>query len=114
MRGITKIFIIVFTILLSITFSGCKKDLISVESERRYSENLPLPPGGWGIAMSLTIRPNGTATLVEEGDMASEGKYKIRGDKLIFKSASQVNDWKFSIISENEIHAPKGQKLTLR
>lgn len=114
MKGIIKIVHIVALIMLSLTFSACEKDAISVKSEKTYSENLPVPPGGWSISMSLTLRPNGTATLIEEGDMASEGSYKIKGNKLIFKTGSYPDDWKFTIISEQEIHAPGGQKLTLR
>lgn len=115
MKTTTRIFLFVSLIILSFTFNACKKDAISVKSEKTYSENLPQVPGGWGsLSMSLTLRPNGTATLIEEGDMASDGKYKIKGDKLIYKSGSYVKDWEFTIISEQEIHSPNGNKLTLR
>lgn len=115
MKTIRNIFPIFLLTLLSLAFCGCEKDAISVKSEKVYSENLPAPPGGWGSpSMSLTLRPNGTATLIEEGDMASEGKYKIKGHQLIFKTGSYPDDWKFTIISEQEIHSPGGKKLTLR
>jgi len=115
MKAITNVFPIVMLVLLSLTFSACEKDAISVKSEKIYSENLPAEPGGWGSpSMSLTLRPNGTATLIEGGDMASEGRYKIKGNQIIFKSGSQLDDWKFTIISEQEIQSPFGHKLTLR
>ncbi|RZK24583.1 MAG: hypothetical protein EOO43_07400 [Flavobacterium sp.] len=114
MKAISNICPIVILMILSLTFSACKKDAISVKSEKVYSENLPALPGGWGsLSMSLTLRPDGTATLIEEGDMASEGKYKIKGQQLIFKTGSYPDDWKFTIISEQEIHSPSGKKLRL-
>lgn len=115
MKAISNIFPILILTFLSLTFSACEKDAISVKSEKRYSENLPAPQGGWGsLSMSLTLRPDGTATLIEEGDMASEGKYKIKGHQIIFKTGSYSDDWKFTIISEQEIRSPGGKKLTLR
>jgi hypothetical protein len=115
MKPITNTYSILILLFLSLTFSACKKDAISVESEKVYSENLPVVPGGWGSSsMSLTLRPNGTATLIEGGDMASEGKYKIRGHQIIFKTGSYSDDWKFTIVSEQEIHSPNGNKLMLR
>ena len=115
MKAITNTFSIVILIFLSLTFSSCEKDAISVESEKTYAENLPASPYGWGsAAMGLTLRPDGTATLIEEGDMASDGKYKIKGNQLILKTGSYPDDWKFTIISEQEIHSPNGKKLMLR
>jgi len=54
----------------------------------------------------------GAATLIEGGDMASEGSYRINGDKIILKVPGHKTI-RFRIISEQEIHADSGEILFL-
>lgn len=115
MKRVTILYSFMIMMILSFTLSSCEKDIISVKSDKIYSENLPVEEGGWGsLSMSLTLRPNGTAILIEGGDMASEGKYKITGDEIIFRTRSYPDDWKFKIISEQELQSPDGKKLMLQ
>ncbi|WP_256004991.1 hypothetical protein [Pedobacter deserti] len=109
-----KIFFFFVPLILIVTLSACEKGVIAVKSDKIYRERLEPLPGGWGsLAMSIELKPNGKATLIEEGDMASEGTYKIKGDKLIMKNYSYTEPLTFKIISEEEIHSPSGKKLYL-
>ncbi|MEJ7560777.1 MAG: hypothetical protein WKF66_20870 [Pedobacter sp.] len=99
-------------LLLVICFQACKKDAISVRTEKAYYERVINPPGGWGgDGMGLRLKPNGSAILIEGGDMASEGRYRISGNKLTLRTTSRSEPYKFTIISEQEIHAETGEVL---
>ena len=112
MTHLNKIVPFGILILIIIPLNACKKDAISVKAEKFYYERVVLPPGGWGGGMGLRLRPNGTAMLIEGGDIASEGTYNIRGSKLTLR-IDGTKPYKFTIISEQEIHAETGEKLLL-
>nr|WP_068886919.1 hypothetical protein [Pedobacter panaciterrae] len=99
--------------VLFISFSACKKDLISVKTEKSYREPQTVSEGEWYTGMVLTLRPNRTATLILGGDAACEGRYDIKGAKLTFKMSTQKEKYSFTIISEQEIHGENGEKLLL-
>lgn len=96
--------IILLTVLLS--FGACRKDAISVKNEKHYTERVT-------NGMSLLLKPNGSAELIEGGDMVSKGNYKIKGNKLTLRSSNQSSDFNFTIISEQEIQSETGNRLIL-
>jgi len=98
---------------LIISFQACKKDAISVKKEKYYHERIDNPTGGWITqGMGLRMGRRGAATLIEGGDMASEGSYRINGDKIVLKVPGHKTI-RFRIISEQEIHADSGEILFL-
>jgi hypothetical protein len=110
MKHLNKIAPFAVLILLVFSLNACKKDAISVKTEKAYFERVVLQPGDWYTGMGLRLQPNGIATLIEGGDAASVGKYKIRGNKLTLNIVG-IKPFKFTIISEQEIHAETGEKL---
>jgi hypothetical protein len=110
MKHLNKIVLFAVLILLVFSLNACKKDAISVKTEKAYYERVVLQPGDWYTGMGLRLQPNGKATLIEGGDMASEGHYKIQGNKLTLRIEG-FKPRKFTIISEQEIHAETGEKL---
>jgi hypothetical protein len=98
---------------LFMSFSACKKDAISVKTDKFYYERVVVPPGGWGGGMSLLLKPNGTARLIEGGDIASDGNYSIKGNELTLRTGNRSDPYLFTIISEQEIQAETGEKLIL-
>jgi len=93
-----------FLILVTILFlSACKKDKLSIEQEKRFSEvgfkPNPSNPydGGWG----LTLKPDGVADIAPGGDIIYRGTYKISGKNL--KVSTDQMKFNFEILSETEI-----------
>ena len=104
---------LIMLLLLIISFQACKKDAISVKKEKSYHERIDNPTGGWITeGMGIRMQRNGSATLIEGGDMASEGSYRINGDRITLKIPG-YKTLKFTIISEQEIHADSGETLYL-
>ncbi|WP_231426028.1 hypothetical protein [Pedobacter sp. Leaf250] len=99
-----KTFASVISIVTLLTFfSACKKDQLSIDGEKQFSEvghkADPLNPfdGGWG----LTLKPDGVADITPGGDIVYRGTYKISGKNLSV-TTDQVK-FKFEILSQTEI-----------
>ena len=107
-----KIAPLLTVMFLLIFFSSCEKDAITVETEKSYAQPRTGPEGEWYTGMSLTLKPNGKATLIEGGDMATDGRYDIKGKKINF-NGGLFNKYQFTIISEQEIQTESGLSLFL-
>ncbi|WP_316806713.1 hypothetical protein [Pedobacter agri] len=106
----SSIFIISFLLVLS----ACKKDQLTIDQEKRFSEvDFKFDPsfpfnGGWG----LTLKPDGVAEVIPGGDIYYRGTYKISG-KNITVSTDQTK-FKFEILSDTEIKEKQyGTRLRL-
>ena len=96
----------VFPVLIAaiiLFLSACKKDKLSIDEEKRFSEvGFKFDPsfpynGGWG----LTLKPDGVAEIVPGGDIYYRGTYKISGKNLTV--TTDQTKFKFEILSETEI-----------
>ena len=67
-----------------------------------------------GTAIYLTLKPDGTGGFLLNGDIISEAKYKVRGNKIIVDVADLNKTFRFSILSDTELHVEKGEILKLR
>ncbi|RZK21443.1 MAG: hypothetical protein EOO86_01015 [Pedobacter sp.] len=92
-----------FIVAIILFLSACKKDKLSIDQEKRFSEvGFKFDPsfpynGGWG----LTLKPDGVADIAPGGDIYYRGTYKISGKSLTV--TSDQNKFKFEILSETEI-----------
>ena len=93
--------ILIVTLILFL--SACKKDKLSIDEEKRFSEvGFKFDPsfpynGGWG----LTLKPDGAAEVAPGGDIYYRGTYKISGKTLTV--TTDQTKFKFEILSETEI-----------
>lgn len=87
--------------------AGCKKDRISVDQVKQYSEvghvSMNAYDGGWG----LTLQPDGVADLTPGGDIVYRGTYKINGSKLKVTTTQNSGSYTFEIISDTQIREKK-------
>lgn len=97
--------IICMTVLLFA--AGCKKDRITVDQSKQYSQvghlQMNAYDGGWG----LTLQPEGVADLSPGGDIVYRGTYKINGSKLKVTTSQNSGSYTFEIISDTQIREKK-------
>jgi hypothetical protein len=97
-------------ILLS---TACKKDALEVKEEKRFMQtNAHITDPMFG-AVSLTLRPNEQALINPGGDIVWSATYKISGKDLTVKVPDIDSKFKFSIVSDKELHGSNGEILQL-
>ena len=112
--------ICVTTILLSalICFASCKKDALVVKKEKNYQQINAGPETEYEISpsISLTLWPNGQASIRPGGDIYYKSTYKIKGKEITVEITSPnppLTSY-FTIISDTELHGRRGEVLMLR
>lgn len=100
-------------VLLSLT--ACKKDAITVDQEKVFVQSNASKPTDpiLGTSMNLTLKPGGKANILPGGDIVYQATYKIKGDKIEVKAEMINQKFKFTVISESELHGEHGEILTL-
>ena len=103
-------------LILIVSLNACKKDALIVDEEKSYFQiNAPAQVDPIiGTAIDLTLKPDGTGDLLPTGDIVYQAKYKIRGDKIIVDVADLNKTFRFTIVSDTELHGEKGEILKLR
>jgi hypothetical protein len=103
-------------LLLTVLFwlTSCKKDALKVKEQTKYFQiNAPAPTGTLhATGISLELWPQGIAYINPGGhDFLWGATYKISGKKLTVKSGDYL--YKFTIVSEEELHGENGEILKL-
>jgi hypothetical protein len=97
-----------------LSLGACKKDALEVKQEKTFMQIKAQPatdlPGG-GIV--LTLKPDGTAGIDPGGDILWAATYKISGNKITVKLLDTNTKYKFTIVSDVEIHGENGEILKL-
>lgn len=108
--------LIACVLLLTICFTACKKDALKVNEEKRYAQTNAQPPTDpiLGTAVHLTLKPNGRADILPGGDIVWAGSYDISGTKLTVKVDELDMKFRFTIVSEEELHGENGEILKLQ
>ena len=103
-------------LILCVSLNACKKDALIVDEEKSYFQiNAPAPVDPMlGTPIYLTLKPDGTGGFLLNGDIISEAKYKVRGNKIIVDVADLNKTFRFTIVSYTELHGEKGEILKLR
>jgi hypothetical protein len=105
-----KINLMLFIVL---SLNACKKDALVITQERTFVQvNAPMPiDPSLGTAVHLTLKPGGKAEFLPGGDIVYEATYKIDGDKIIVDALNRT--FKFTVISNSELHGENGEILKL-
>lgn len=93
-------------IVVLVVATGCKKDKITVDQEKRFVQvDPPKVPAtdNVGGTMHLTLKPDGIADILPFGDIVYRGTYKIKGDKLKVEVTDLEDDFEFKILNETDI-----------
>jgi hypothetical protein len=94
--------------------NACKKAALEVKAEKRYAQALTTPATDLaGGGMTLTLKPGGTAGINSGGDIVWSGTYNISGKKITVKVPDMNTTYKFTVISDEEIHGEHGEILKL-
>ena len=103
-------------LILVVSLNACKKDALIVDEEKSYFQiNAPAPVDPMlGTAIYLTSKPDGTGGFLLNGDIISQAKYKVRGNKIIVDVADLNKTFRFTIISDTELHGEKSEILKLQ
>jgi uncharacterized lipoprotein YehR (DUF1307 family) len=106
-----KIYLI---LLIVLSLNACQKDALIVELEKIFIQiNAPKPTDPMlGTAMNLTLKPGGKADFLPSGDIIHEATYKIKGDKVLVQALNQT--FKFTVVSDLELHGENGEILELQ
>lgn len=101
---------IYLVLLIAISLSACKKDILKVETEKTYvEEGVSAGTLGFG-GIILKLMPDGKADILVGGDVFYRTTYKIKGNKLIVEG--EQND-EFKIISDTELRYQNNRVLKL-
>ena len=103
-------------LILCVSLNACKKDALIVDEEKSYFQiNGPAPVDPtMGTSTYLILKPDGTAGFFPNGDIISLAKDKVRGNKIIVDVADLNKTFRFTIVSNTELHGEKGEILKLR
>ncbi len=108
-----KNYTILFAAIMLLSFSACKKDKISVTTEKTYIQANHTPSGTYDGGWQLTLTPEGIADIIPSGDIIYRGTYKVTGDKI--KVKSDGGNFEFKIITETALkEAKNGTILKLK
>ncbi len=100
---------------LLILFVGCKKDALTIESEKLYIQEIAVPATNpFAGPMSLSLKPGEIGDFSPGGDIMYRVTYNISGKNITFKVADLNRKYKFTIISEKELRAENGEILLLK
>lgn len=106
---------VVFTTTLFL-FTGCEKDKLTVNEEKRYiQENYT--PSSYDAGYQLTLKPGGIADILPGGDIMWSATYKIKGSSLTVKTKGgsyKETTFNFTIISEDRLKTKSGTVLVLK
>jgi hypothetical protein len=102
-----------FVVLLSLV--GCKKDALQIREEKSYHQVNAAPTTDrlLGNAVSLTLKPGGSALINPGGDIMWSASYKISGSKIKVHVPDLDKNYQFTIISDNELHGENGEVLRI-
>jgi hypothetical protein len=103
----------VFLLSMIVLLTACKKDAMEVKEEKRFVQVNAAPSDPMFGGVSLTLRPNGVGTINPGGDIVWPASYKIRGNKLSMKVQEINSEFKFTIVSSEELHGSNGEVLKL-
>ena len=101
-------------LIVMLSFGACKKDALEVKQDKTYVQVKDAPPtdlAGGGV--DLTLKPDGTAIINPGGDIVWYGTYDISGNKITVKVQQTESKYKFTIVSNEEIHGEHGEVLKL-
>ncbi|WP_158825721.1 hypothetical protein [Mucilaginibacter lacusdianchii] len=95
--------------------SSCKKDALQVEEEKEYLQTnaSPIVDPMFSTATHLLLKPGNIAYINPGGDIMWDATYKISGKKLTVKMKDSDSQFKFTIVSEEELHGQDGEVLKL-
>ncbi|MEP6612739.1 MAG: hypothetical protein ABJA76_12665 [Mucilaginibacter sp.] len=104
--------LLMFIAVLSL--NACKKDALEIKVEKTYAQARTAPAtdlveGG----ITLTLKPDGTAGINPGGDIVWSSTYDISGKKITVKVRDLNTTYKFTVISDEEIHGEHGEILKL-
>jgi len=103
-----------FLLLMIVSISACKKDALEVKQEKEFIQ-VTLQPAtdlaGGGI--DLILKPDGTANINPGGDIVWSATYDISGKKITVTVQQTNSKYKFTVISDEEIHGDGGEILKL-
>ena len=113
----TKITLKTFGCLLLMTLglASCKKDALEVKEAKEFRQ-VNAPPATdplLGTAMYLILKPNGAAGFLPGGDIVWTATYNISGKTINVKVPDINTRYKFSVISDEELHGENGEILKL-
>lgn len=99
-------------LIIMLSFGACKKDALEVKQQKTFVQVEVAPatdlPGG---GINLTLKPDGTANINPGGDIVWSGTYDISGNKITVKVQQIDTKFKFTIVSDEEIHGEHGEIL---
>jgi hypothetical protein len=101
-------------LMLMILLAGCKKDAMEVKVEKRFAQvNAAVSTDPRFGGVTLTLSPNGIASINPGGDIMWSATYKIRGNTLTIKVQEIDSEFRFTIVSDQELSGSNGEVLKL-
>lgn len=109
-----KLKTLVFLLIAALSFTACKKDALEVKTEKTFVSATSTPATDLaGGRTELTLKPGGSASILPGGDILWNGTYKISGKKITVYVQQSDEKYRFTIISDTEIHSEYGEVLKL-